>query len=367
MKKVSQKNHFGLIGLVAIVLLSFGYILLSGSPGISSPDGNLTLGISTEAMPEGLSKSDVVIEDFTEEVRSGENTLGEAVVAAYLLSPGGTKFNAPIDFSFKYKADPEEVALPMIMHVSEESAEFMEPEITAENNIITYSDQIDHFSAIIVVTPPFEYSFIGAGRDYTVGDRFNFTVEVQKRYQGITYVNLKEKPHHYSSYEVGPVSEKHQWEVKPIKLTTLGDVQPSSTTLPGEKKDYWGKYSKTVLYTCAKEGWDQIRFPELITVKFVFDNSSDVPLLADKKIAGEGHKYELEGKLGINPSNTNLPVRCKKADPNAMVRIGPPYLIVDLQGNSCSGTQAIDARTGEPLSTPDGTPIDAETGKPACQ
>ncbi|MCK5211424.1 hypothetical protein KAJ89_01860 [Candidatus Parcubacteria bacterium] len=371
-----MKNKWIILGVIGIILLALALILYllpcdtcieidASVHLVYSPDNELALSIPLSALPPGLNVADISIKDISDEV--SEETDG-LVTKVYSLEPSGTKFSKPVDLSLNFNKE-EGQALPLVMHIGENSLDVLsDAGYSIEDNQVTLNAEIDHFSVVTRMKPPFEFNFYGAGK-YGLGASFMYDVKVKPIVGDITAdlaIYYAEEDKGYMA--LAKLDRYAGWEVMPFPITATDGLTPTEATLPGSKGEGYDAVTFTQNYTCSKEGEHYIDMPKGIPIKFVVSWAKELEFLKDKQVQEGKNDYRTYWKYAVEAIHfvdhhyhwKRLNVKCWEQE---MIRIGPPYLIDCGDGQPLTGISQADANTGEQLTDADGNPIDFTTGK----
>lgn len=184
-----MKKHHAIIGMVGTVLLvaGFSYFLFDGSSRdigkVISDDGNVTLAIPKNVLPQGISTEDIRIKKLDYDAVPGKPSR-EDFIAAYEFQPDGLEFRKPIEVSFVLK-NFAGASVPTVDIASKNQIAPLTNQrvkIDAGSKTAFLSGEISHFSQAILRKSFFAVQINGPG-DHFVGDTFDVEVihSIEKR------------------------------------------------------------------------------------------------------------------------------------------------------------------------------------------
>ena len=217
------------------------------TPAGSAASGDVTLSIPKDALPEGVSPSDVKIENIGAEDLAVSIEDAD-VVAAYRLLPDGLVLSEPATVSLQLPAASLSGDLLLVHLTAEGLSPIDDLKVTIDDagEVATLEATITHFSDLTAV----QARFFDIGLNlteyvYKVGESFPVSVSVRSTGRGW---GLQE-------FEKGIVTVKAAqpmllfgfWTGKaPALLPDLVDERPSIS-------GFEGSYTNTQMFTCAEE------------------------------------------------------------------------------------------------------------------
>lgn len=217
------------------------------APASSPSGGDVSIAIPKDALPQGVSPSDVKIEDITQDELAV--TIEDAdVISAYRLLPDGLVLSEPATVTLHVPAERLSGGL-MLVHLTDEGLSPIDDltvTIDDAGKIATIEATITHFSDLTALqTNFFDIGLLIFDNVYKVGESFEVTILVsstkrgwgyREDAEGITMVKVQE-----------PAQLEGFWTGKSPALTpNLVEDRPSFSPLESG-------YSNTQVFTCEEE------------------------------------------------------------------------------------------------------------------
>lgn len=338
-----MKKQYIVIAIIVIVVLAalVAMFLVKGEKSsdtstvassetltVASSDGTMEIAIPKGALPEAVNPEDVAIVNISDEssVKS-EGSEDELVMSAYALEPNGLIFNKPVAFSFTHTPEENDVFLPTALHISDKSFAFVNDTsvVYNEDETVTLSGTINHFSELLLIKPPYDIRFKGGGESYDVGETFTYGLNI---FKDDIYLGSDDKIYAKYFFDILTRSNKNrdwyteiakitdeEWEIKAFKvqLENSNTITPSFVDMPGKVMKQFDKYPGEFELTCVKAGGNRVLLPDGIELTFIASSRNAISAISQYEISGSGgdKQYRLTADLFFYKGNTFFSVGCK--------------------------------------------------------
>ena len=252
------------------------------APDGSAASGDVTLSIPKDALPEGVSPSDVKIENIGAEDLAVSIEDAD-VVAAYRLLPDGLVLSEPATVSLQLPAASLSGDLLLVHLTAEGLSPIDDLKVTIDDagKVATLEATITHFSDLTAIQARFFDIGLGLTEHvYKVGESFPVTVVVRSTGRGWGL----------QQFQKGIVTVKAAqpmllfgfWTGKaPALLPNLVDERPSISL-------FEGSYTNTQMFTCAEEASVSVVYRENLSYFLEQQALADDGSRAARHIPGGG-------------------------------------------------------------------------------
>lgn len=150
---------------------------------VESEAGSAVLSIPAGALPQGVTSDDIQIHEVSDDSDSFIVTEGHPPLAVYQLEPDGLQLSEPVTLTVRLQIEDPSGELIAVL-VSGDEAEVitdLESEFDPENNILTASMQLTHFSKVwLAVGGMFEIEVNTSATEIPFGGEFTATLTVTR-------------------------------------------------------------------------------------------------------------------------------------------------------------------------------------------
>lgn len=268
--------------------------------GGSASDGDVSISVPTSALPEGVSPSDLKIEDISPDALAVSIEDPNAA-SAYSLLPDGLEFGSPVTVTIRFPSDRPSDQFT-IMHLSGEAAESRVEVIT---ELVTELDQttgdltatfdLSHFSRLqIYHRKVFDVSEIDSPAAAFVGETFDVTLQVMRVVDPTSLL--------YIAGDAGPGAV--YWKLADAPWTLEGSLEASGPVTPFQVNDRpsaTGVTGETFTisesFTCLRPGAASVTYKGTVQ----FDTDVSVDLEGRGLFDADPERLTHEVRLAIGP------------------------------------------------------------------
>lgn len=394
-KKYLIPTAFIIIALAIIFLAISLRVESKNVYTVRSDDGNAELAIPIDALPQGVSLSDIAMAKVNTSEYFG-NDLNNDSVVVYSLEPDGLEFPEPVTVTFEeplVAQGEDSFTVPLIVHdggeggLESELLDIVGIQVNEDEGSMRVAASIDHFSHILrdldglfVVkrTPPdgsrymrtesfslvvtlnarekkYVYDVPGKpGRSVEVTHSVGNGTTLKMNYPGVTRWTLGSKVYYNRRWRQPEITVGYYY------------LEPRKVVLKPDAAIVEKGYTFTQKYTCVNNLPDTLYFQNW-SVDFTWQRSTvkkpggKLELFREEKrtdIYIPGAYYECYEPLGPE----GKPYWQSDVSDSDFICIGPPYTIICGDGSSFSGYTKVDEKCN-PQYDAAGNPIDDQTGK----
>jgi hypothetical protein len=233
----------------------------AAQPQVKANDGSATLSVPTDALPKGVSLSDIKVT----RVAAGSDQDEEAPVAVYELKPDGLKFDKPVDFSVSLpvpKYAQTQGVLFFVLVLTAEGVEIPDGQkitVDADSAVMTVSANLTHFSSVQIGSPPITVTLEDPNNHF-VGESFNINGSAAFYTSGTNLANGGR-----ILYEQIAPYEGSWTTILGPKFKSAGLLEPAEVTLDDFRVSFYADHPAR--FSCKDPGQTSITFEGTITWK----------------------------------------------------------------------------------------------------